>query len=143
MGFEHVRRGVTAVLAAVGMAAGAVPATSTQANAATWCQVFYTETAWATGFAAKVTITNLGDPWNSWELRYSYSGNERLVTGWNGVWSQSGQQITVRNASWNGAVATGKSVEPSAQCLYSSPPPHVFPVVFSVNGVTCSTVPRP
>lgn len=143
MGSGRTWHGVTAIPAVLLIAAGAVVAMGSQAGAATWCQVFYTENSWATGFAAKVTITNLGDdPWGFWELKYAYAGNERLVTGWNGVWSRDGQNITVRNDSWNGVVGPGKSVEPNASFLYTAPPPHAFPVVFNVNGVTC-TSPRP
>jgi Cellulose binding domain len=32
---------------------------------------------------------------------------ELLFTRWNGTWSQSGQDVTVTNASWNGTLADG------------------------------------
>jgi cellulose 1,4-beta-cellobiosidase len=135
MGSGHARRGVVAVLAAVLMAASAVVAMGAQAGAATLCQVRYTESVWSTGFIATVNITNLGDPWTSWELKYSYGGDERLVNGWNGGWSQNGRTITVRNDSWNGSLGTGRLVVTSAYFTYSGT--HKAPTVFTVNGVTC------
>src|SRR5215471_6668683 len=100
-------------LVAVGVAAataataspghGAAPAAATPA-----CQVTYTVNSdWGTGFSIAITITNNGPAITSWTLGYAYTGNQTLAQGWSGNWIQSGKNITVTNASWNGSLATG------------------------------------
>jgi len=92
-----------AFLGLAGLSAAAV-AGSPAANAATGCSVQYTvNSQWNTGFSIAVTITNLGSPVTSWTLGYAYSGNQTLAQGWSGNWSQSGENITVTSASWNGS----------------------------------------
>lgn len=131
------RRGMVAALAAVLLAAAAVVAMGARASAAQACKVDYSESAiWNTGFVPRVILTNLGDPWTSWELRFAYGGNERLVNGYGDNWSQDGHNIIVRNASWNGNVPTGKSVQLGATFTYTGS--HVVPTQFTVNGVLCN-----
>src|SRR6516164_1857986 len=69
------------------------------------CQVAYTVNSdWGTGFSIAITITNNGPAITSWNLGYAYAGNQTLAQGWSGTWSQSGKNITVTNASWNGSL---------------------------------------
>ena len=56
---------------------------------------------------------------SDWTLGYSYGGNQRLQNGWNGTWSQSGQAVTVANATYNGSVAAGASTSIGANFTYS------------------------
>src|SRR5947199_3196953 len=87
-------------------AAVALSAPAPGASAAAFaCRVDYATNDWGAGFGATVTIANLGTAAvNGWTLTYSYAGNQTLQQGWNGVWSQSGKQVTVTNAAWNGAI---------------------------------------
>jgi cellulose 1,4-beta-cellobiosidase len=125
-----------AVLGAAGLGAAAVAA-APSAAAATGCSVAYSiQSQWNTGFTVAITITNLGAPLTSWTLGYSYSGNQALVNGWNGNWTQSGENITVTNASWNGSVATNGSVSPGAQFSFSGT--NTSPTAFTLNGVQCT-----
>src|ERR1700680_2416465 len=112
-GRSRLRRGVGAVAAP-------------EASAAVVCQVGYTVNQWSTGFTAAVTITNTGTPVTSWTLAYSYSGNQTLTQGWSANWTQSGQNVTVTNASWNGSLATGGSPQIGANFGLSrtNSPPH-------------------
>src|SRR5262245_23503420 len=114
----------------------ALVATGTPAYAAVQCQVNYAKNDWGSGFTANVTINNLGDPLTAWTLRYSYSGNQTLQNGWNGTWSQSGQNVTVVNAPWNGSLATGANTMTSANFSYSGT--NNNPTSFSVNNVPCT-----
>jgi len=111
--------------------------TSAPANAATGCSVAYTiQSDWGSGFVTGLTITNLGSPITSWTLTYSYSGNQTLTNGWNGNWTQSGKNVTVTNASYNGSLGTGGTANPGAQFSYSGS--NVNPTSFALNGVTCT-----
>ncbi len=128
---------------ACGLAAGALAGgaglaavTAAPASAATSCQVAYSVNAWSTGFTASITITNQGSALTSWSLTYSYSGNQQLTQGWSGNWSQSGQNVTVTNASWNGSLATGASTQIGANFSYSGT--NTAPTAFSINGTACN-----
>jgi endo-1,4-beta-xylanase len=100
------------------------------------CSVVYAVNGWSTGFTANITITNQGAATNGWTLTYSYAGDQRLSQGWNGTWSQSGRDVTVTNASWNGAIAGGGSVSVGANFTYSGT--NTAPTAFTLNGTTCS-----
>ncbi len=138
--FRRLRRYVallaTSLLGVAGLSAAAI-AGSPSANAATGCSVAYSiQSQWSTGFVVSITITNLGSPITSWSLGYSYSGNQQLSNGWNGTWAQSGENITVTNASYNGSVATNGTVNFGAQFSYSGT--NTNPTTFTLNGVTCT-----
>jgi endoglucanase len=127
---------------ACGLAAGALAggtlavASSVPAGAATSCQVAYSANSWSTGFTASITITNEGSALTAWTLTYSYAGNQQLTQGWSGNWSQSGKNVTVTNASWNGSLATGASTQIGANFSYSGT--NTAPTAFSINGTACN-----
>ena len=135
-GRPRLRRGVAAAAAAARSCAGLAAIATTQASAAVVCQVAYSVNQWSTGFTAAITITNSGDPITSWTLGYSYSGNQALSEGWSGNWTQSGENVTVTNASWNGSLATGASTAIGANFSYSGT--NTAPTAFTVNGVACN-----
>ena len=124
------------VLGAAGLGAVAL-AGAPPASAATGCSVAYSVSSqWDTGFGVALTITNLGSPLTSWTLGYSYAGNQQLAQGWNGTWSQTGHNVTVTNASWNGSLATNGSVQIGANFSYSGT--NTSPTAFTLNGVACT-----
>jgi cellulose 1,4-beta-cellobiosidase len=128
---------VASLVAVAGLGcAGLAAVAATQASAAVVCQVGYTVNQWSTGFTAAVTITNTGTPITSWTLAYSYTGNQALAQGWSGNWTQSGENVTVTNASWNGSLATGGSTSIGANFSYSGT--NTAPTAFTVNGVACN-----
>jgi len=99
------------------------------------CQVaFVRRDLWNTGFTADIVVTNRGPRIDGWVLRYT-SGGVRVVHGWNGVWTQQGDQVSVRNADWNAALEPGTSVKTGLRGAYDrvNPPP----TGFSLNGVAC------
>jgi hypothetical protein len=124
------------VLGAAGFGAVAL-AGAAPASAATGCSVSYSVSSqWNTGFTAAITITNLGSPLTSWTLGYSYAGNQQLTQGWNGTWSQTGPNVTVTSASWNGSLATNGSAQIGANFSYSGT--NTNPTAFTLNGVACT-----
>src|ERR1039457_6224485 len=130
-------RYVASLAAAAGLGcAGLAAVAATQASAAVVCQVGYTVNQWSTGFTAAVTITNTGTPVTSWTLAYSYTGNQDLTQAWSGNWTQSGENVTVTNASWNGSLATGGSTSLGANFSYSGT--NTAPTAFTLNGVACN-----
>ncbi|MFF0838028.1 MULTISPECIES: glycoside hydrolase family 48 protein [unclassified Streptomyces] len=137
------RRWWTAALAALALPLTTLATGATAAHAAgVQCSVDYKTNDWGSGFTADLTITNRGTAAiDGWTLTYGYSGNQKLSNGWNGSWSQSGQTVTVKNASYNGTIAAGAAVSTGAQFTYSGT--NTAPASFAVNGTTCAGAHQP
>jgi cellulose 1,4-beta-cellobiosidase len=106
------RRGVTVVAAlALGGGVLALVAPALPASAATACSAAYSvETDWGSGFTAALSVTNTGTTAiTGWTITYSYTGNQTLQSGWDGTWTQSGENVSVVNESYNGSLAAGAS----------------------------------
>src|SRR5688572_2378721 len=83
---------------------GAIAAVSATARAAVaGCRITYSVSSqWPGGFGANVNVTNLGDPITGWTLTWSFSAGQQVMQAWGSIVSQSGAQVTARNAPWNG-----------------------------------------
>jgi hypothetical protein len=130
------------VTAAAALTLGAAAlVTAGPASAAAGCRVDYTVTAsWGGGFGANVTITNLGEAVNGWKLTWSYTAGQTITQLWNGSYAQSGSQVTVTNAAYNGAIATGANTSFGFNGSWTGS--NTDPAAFSLNGTTCTgTVP--
>ncbi len=111
---------------------------TTQAAAAGGCHVAYlNQNDWGSGFTGNMTITNTGSTaWTSWTVTWSYSGSQQIYAAWDGNYTQTGQQVSITNASWNGSVAAGASVSGIGwNANYTGT--NSNPTAFSVNGVLC------
>jgi Cellulose binding domain len=129
-----VAAAVPVTMAAAGVGVVAV----TAAQAAAGCRVSYTVgSQWPGGFTANVSLTNLGDPVSGWTLTWSFGAGQQVTQAWNATVSQSGAQVTARNASWNGGLATngGTSFGFNGSWNNSSNP---VPSSFALNGTTCT-----
>ncbi|HET6532979.1 MAG TPA: cellulose binding domain-containing protein [Actinoplanes sp.] len=132
------RRTLALSLAATAaVTAGAGVLTALPASAAVGCRVAYQVTnQWPGGFGANVTITNLGDPLSSWTLTWSYPAGQTVTQAWNTALSQSGSQITARNAGYNGSVATNGTVSFGFNGSWTGSNP--APTAFALNGTACT-----
>jgi endoglucanase len=126
------------LLAALALALGGLlTAPASAVAAAPACQVTYTVTNdWSTGFQGSIAVTNNGAALSSWTLGFKFPGNQQVSSGWNGTWTQSGQNVSVANASWNGALGTGGSVTLGFTATYSGS--NAVPTAFTLNGVACN-----
>ncbi|WP_306316401.1 MULTISPECIES: glycoside hydrolase family 48 protein [unclassified Streptomyces] len=131
------RRLWTAVAAALALPLATLAALPTTAQAAgVECTVDYKTNDWGSGFTADLTITNRGSAAiDGWTLTYAYAGDQKLSNGWNGVWSQSGKNITVKDAGYNGKIAAGAATSTGAQFSYSGS--NSAPTNFAINGTSC------
>jgi cellulase/cellobiase CelA1 len=59
---------------------------------------------WQGGFQANVTVTAGNSAINGWTVRWAFPGSQAITQLWSGTPSTSGQNITVRNASYNAAI---------------------------------------
>ncbi|OKI62837.1 glycoside hydrolase family 6 protein [Micromonospora sp. CB01531] len=123
--------------AGVLVAGGLVTLPVTAAQAATQCSVDYTTNDWPGGFTATVTIKNLGDPLSAWTLGFTFpTSSQSVVNGWSARWSQSGQNVTAQNESYNGSLATGASTTIGFNGAWSGANPK--PTQFTLNGTVCT-----
>ena len=107
------------------------------AQAATSCSVKYTiVNQWPGGFQGGLTITNTGDAWSSWSLSFGFPDGQSISQMWIARFQQSGANVTVSNEAWNGAVASGQSVQPGFIGSWNGS--NGAPTSFSVNGVACN-----
>ena len=74
------------------------------------CEIGRTDT-WNSGFVINdITITNNGTTsLSAWSIALNFANNTNFVSGWNGQYSQSGQNVTVSNMPYNGQLAPGQS----------------------------------
>ena len=102
----RLRAGLVAGAALAFMAA-ATFLTAVNANAAAGCQVVYTNASqWGGGFVANVSVTNLGDPINGWNLRWTFPSGQQVTNSWNATISPSSGTVTATNVSHNAGIPT-------------------------------------
>jgi hypothetical protein len=112
--------------------------TPTPPSGSSSCKVVYSVTnQWQGGFGGSITITNTGSSTlNGWTLAFTFPNGQQVTQGWNGVFAQSGANVTVTNESYNGTLAPGASVNPGFNGSWNGSNPN--PTAFTLNGAQCS-----
>jgi len=103
------------------------------------CHVTYTKNSeWPGGFTAQVNISNTGTTTISgWSLTFTFPGDQKITSNFNGGFSQTGENATLTNASYNGSIAPGSSVTDGFQGSWTTS--DAAPTSFTLNGATCTT----
>ncbi|MDO8345622.1 MAG: DUF1592 domain-containing protein [Cellvibrio sp.] len=102
------------------------------------CSVNYTTVnAWGSGGQVEVALTNTSAPKTSWELCWTFNGNETINNLWNGSHTASGKNVCVRNAGYNGNLPTNGT---AAFGFTHNNAPGAKPTSFTLNGVACGGV---
>ena len=92
------------------------PQAPTSAPASAPCTVEYVVLdSWPDGFTVDVTVRNLGEPLDGWELAWRFDGDERIENLWNAELVAPGEGesrpgVVLRDAGHNAALATGAEV---------------------------------
>ncbi|GAA2850305.1 cellulose binding domain-containing protein [Nonomuraea rubra] len=103
----------------------------------TSCQVSYARTTWTDGFTGTVTIRNTGTtPIDRWVLTWSWAGNQQVTTAWNATVTQSGTQVTARDAGHNAVIGASSSTSFGFEATYSGT--NAVPADFKLNGIPCA-----
>jgi Cellulose binding domain len=105
------------------------------------CRVNYTTTAtWPGHFQINMRITNTGStPINRWQLKWSFANGQAVEGGgWNGVFAQDDRKVTVNNASWNGAIPPGGSLDGVGFNATVPGAANARPVALNVNTTNCT-----
>jgi hypothetical protein len=102
------------------------------------CHVTYTRNSeWPGNFTAQVVIANTGTTTiNGWSLTFTFPGDQKVTANFNGGFSQTGENVTLTNASYNAAIAAGASTTDGFQGSWTSS--DASPTSFSVNGAACT-----
>jgi hypothetical protein len=97
------------------------PSPSTTAPSTASCSGTYSVvSSWSDGFQGQVVVKNTGTTTlNSWQLGWTFPGNQAIEQLWNGNSSQSSTNVTVTNASYNGQLAPGASTTVGFLATYS------------------------
>ncbi|MEU8239639.1 glycoside hydrolase family 48 protein [Actinoplanes missouriensis] len=135
---NNLRRRVALAGVAV-LGAGAALVAGTPAYAAAGCTVVYkVQSQWPGGFTGDIQIKNTGDPLSSWKLEFDFpDAGQKAVQGWSGVYSQTGQHVTVNNASWNGSLGTNATISSGFNGTFTGSANPV-PTAFTLNGTACN-----
>jgi hypothetical protein len=65
---------------------------------------------WNGGYQMSVTVANTGTgAITGWKTSFSFAGGQQVSNSWNAVVTQSAQEVTAINQSYNGALAQGAS----------------------------------
>jgi cellulose 1,4-beta-cellobiosidase len=88
------------------------PPTTQPGGGSPTCRAVYTVgNAWAGGFQAQIVLSNTGTTaTHGWALDWTFPGDQKISNLWGGTVTQSGANVHVTNASYDGGVAPGSSV---------------------------------
>ncbi|MFJ8578751.1 cellulose binding domain-containing protein [Micromonospora sp. NPDC093277] len=132
------RRTVLLAAASAATLLAGVLTTVTAAAATAACRVDYRVTnQWGGGFGADVTVTNLGDPVNGWTLAWAWTAGQQVTQSWNATVTQSGAQVTARDAGYNAAIGTGGTAAFGFNASWNDTS-NPAPASFALNGTTCT-----
>jgi hypothetical protein len=102
------------------------------------CQVTYTPDQWQGGFTASITVANTGTTAiNGWTLAFTFPGDQKITSAWNGIPAQSGENVTITNESYNAAIPAGQSTTLGFQGTWTTS--DATPTAFTLNGTPCTT----
>ncbi|AEV83477.1 xyloglucanase [Actinoplanes sp. SE50] len=88
----------------------ASPSTSPRRPTAGCSASYKTIGSWSGGFQGEVTVANTGaSATTGWTVKWAYTAGQAVTQSWGGTAAQSGSAVTVTNASYNGALASGAS----------------------------------
>jgi cellulose 1,4-beta-cellobiosidase len=127
--------------------AGGTSASSSQASAETQpsgnggsgCTVDYGISPQnSSAFGAAITIKNGSTAVTSWTLTWSFANGQTVSQLWNGVESQSGANVTVKNESYNGGIAAGGTLSGIGFNGTWNGTTNAVPTAFSLNGTACT-----
>ena len=101
------------------------------------CTVSYGVTSQTTtGFAAEITVTNLGQAISPWALTWSFDSGQTITSGWNGVFSQSDRDVTVTNARRTTSLRAHRGITIGFEATWKGSNPS--PTDFFLNGAQCT-----
>jgi cellulase/cellobiase CelA1 len=114
---------------------------TTGSPASASCSVAYLVTqGWGSGFISNVSITNTGPSTiNGWTLTFAFpASSESVSSGWNGNWTESGNNVHVTSLDWDATLAPNGGNSVDIGFVGSNSGAYPSPASFSLNGTVCS-----
>jgi hypothetical protein len=126
--------------AASAQASATTSASSGGGGGSSTCTVDYTISPQnSSAFGSAITIKNTGTTaLTSWTLTWTFANGQTVSSLWNGIETQSGANVTVKNESYNGSIATGGSLSGIGFNGTWNGSTNAIPTAFSVNGTACT-----
>jgi acetylxylan esterase len=101
------------------------------------CHVTYVPNQWPGGFTANVTIANnSSSAINGWTLTFTFPGDQKLTNAWSATYTQSGENVTLQNVSYNPTIPAGGNTSIGFQGTWTSN--DTSPSSFTLNGTPCT-----
>ena len=101
------------------------------------CKVQYVANIWNVGFSVNITLTNTGTTAiNGWNLAFTFSGDQQITQIWNGVLTQTGENVSITNQTYNATIAVGGSTGFGFNGSYSGQ--NNAPAIFFLNHQVCT-----
>jgi len=114
--------------------------TLTPVQTTSTCSVRYSfGSIWTGGATVNVDIITTV-PLSSWSLSYSLPPGQSISQSWNCGLSVSGQQVTARNAGWNGNIGAAGTVSFGYNVNRPTGDPPARPTSFTLNTVVCNVL---
>src|ERR1700750_1376387 len=112
----HLTAGIAAALVVAGLCL--VPGSASAAGGLS--ATFTKSSDWGTGYEATYRIANAGTAaTTSWTLEFDLPAAARGTSLCERTCTQTGTNVTVHNAAWNGAIAPGAAVVPGFDVAYT------------------------
>ena len=92
----------------------------------------------SSAFGAAITIVNGSTAITSWTLTWSFANGQTVSQLWNGIETQSGANVTVKNESYNGSIAAGGTLSGIGFNGTWNGTTNAVPTAFSLNGTACT-----
>ena len=90
-------------------------------------------------FTAELTVQNTGTTAiDGWALEFDFAQDQRVTTGWGGVWHQEKSHVRVRDLIYNGSLARGETMKLGFVGSHDGDA-NGAPSRFALNGVRCQS----
>jgi len=124
-------------LGAGALVAGAAPAAAADTATINGATTFQTITGFGASeaFGEAQTVMNASSSVQQQAL--TFPGDQKITNAWNGTATQSGEAVTITNASYNGTIAPGGNTSLGFQGTWTNS--DAGPAAFKVNGTACTT----
>lgn len=104
------------------------------------CEVSYAADAWNGAFNGSVTIRNTGTtPVQGWTVTWAWTGNQQITYAWDASVTQTGTQVTARDAGHNSYIGPGSSQSLGFSATVTGT--NAIPAQFTLNNIACTRVP--
>ncbi|HEY3871211.1 MAG TPA: cellulose binding domain-containing protein [Actinocrinis sp.] len=115
---------------------------STTTPADSTCSVDFSYTdSWGSGYVASVTLSDTGPAAiDGWSLTFTFpDAGETEDGGWNGNWSQTGENVEVTSLDWNAQLAPNGGNSQNIGFVGGNTAAYQAPEAISLNGTVCAT----